>query len=97
MDGAAFLQLTTRLSRRTHSPHPFHLVAGLELLGDALLRRHLLSQQVEHFLRLPVDLGNVIVKGTAQEHRGVDCAPMLFQSVPILLAPDTDRFALRQG
>ena len=59
--------------------------------------RHLLCQPVEHFLCLPVDLGNVIVKGSVQEHRGVGRAPMLFEEAQIALAPDADGLALRQG
>ena len=68
MDGAAFLQLTTRLSRRTHAPDPLHLILGLELFGDTLTLCHLLCQQEHLFLCLIVDVSKIgIQPATGQQ------------------------------
>ena len=55
-------------------------IGRFERLGDALPFCHLLCQPVEHFLCLPVDLGNVCVKDTVQKYYGAeDRAQMFFQ------------------
>ena len=61
-----------------HRPDPGHLIAGFELFGDAFPLGHLLRQPVKHFLRLLVNLGDMILQSPGQKHCGVDRIPMLF-------------------
>ena len=60
MDRAAFLQLTVRLSRHTHSYYPKHLILRFELFCSAFLFGKLFYKSVIHLLCFFIDVGKVI-------------------------------------
>ena len=79
MDGAAFLQLTTRLSRRTHQPHPLQRVFGLQALRHAGLRRHFREHPFQPLVRGLLDLQQVRIHAFGQDQLVPEQGPVLLQ------------------
>ena len=65
MDRAAFLQLTVRLSRHTHSLYPQHLIIRFELFVYSFLFGKLLHDSVKHFVRFFVNICEMSGEGAA--------------------------------
>ena len=69
---------------------PIPLGFGFSMLSETIQIGHLLSHALKDFLRHSINPGNMVVRGSGQEHSGVSDVPMLFQILTVSSAPNTD-------
>lgn len=98
---AAFLTLSHNLSclleNGVHPPCPLHLIISFQFLIDAIGFSQLFNQPSEYFLRLPVNIRQIIVQPAGQQQRGISTVLMLTEIPAVVLSPNANRFAVRHG
>ena len=62
-----------------HSPHPFHLVPGLQFLSNALSLSHLAGQEFHPLVGGGIDLVKVGNQLAVEQQGGVVCLAVLLQ------------------
>ena len=62
-----------------HFLNPRHLIPRLELFSHASLFGNLTDEQIEHLLRVAVDLGKICLQFTANKELIVNTVLMVFQ------------------
>lgn len=62
-----------------HLLHPEHLVCGLEAFGHALSLRHLLCQPLQHGIRLPVGVLQMVFQLAGISHPGIKPPAVVFE------------------
>ena len=73
-----------------HTAGPFHLVAAFEVFGDAFDLGILTNEKVIGFLRIAVQVGEVLLKRSFQAHDVDNGGAVLFKVVVMSLSPYTD-------
>ena len=69
-----------------HAAHPFHLILGLECLGDALSLCHILHEFGKHLTSVAVGFFQVGAQLAAEEHTRVERL-LAFQQVILSAGP----------
>ena len=82
--------LCRRKTNIVHPSHPSHLVGGFQRLGNTLRLGHLLSNSVQPFLCLLVNIGKVAVKTATEQQAGIAGLAIFFDVPQVPLAPQAD-------
>ena len=77
--------------------NPLHLVLRFHRLGHALLFGKLTDEQIEHLLRVTVDLGEICVQFPAEKEFVVHVTLMFFQECRVPLSPYADLYFFFSG
>ena len=64
-----------------HPPYPFQLITGLHLLSNTFSPLHPINQLFQHLMRLLVDIHQILLQRTFQNHHLIDNRTMLFQII----------------
>lgn len=80
-----------------HTPDPFHLISGLELLGDAFSLGHLADQKVQHGVGLFVNLSEVVAEFAFCNQLRIDMPLGAFQIGCMGSAETTDHGSICLG
>ena len=73
-----------------HAAGLFHRIVAFEVLGDALDIGVLPDQQIVGFLRIAVQIGQILFERTFQAHDVDNGGAFLLQVVVVALPPDAD-------